>query len=348
MKVKSINGGKKVLVGPMFVRLGKFGPQMPSQREGMVWKIDEKSNEFDTRLRLYYKGHRVLNEVLQKIRTVVGEDNNDYGLWKKPVSEVIRIRELHLTNQDYSETNCIMEGQFTGSVADVKKHGALYSRWQDISFHAQDGKWAAQSLQRYTAKDTEKEWTSTDEELQSGWRGSALYAYEDTPYTYIDSFCGAGGMSSGAEQAGFKVHIAFDKDANKILTHSSNFPECNSIAIGVAEFIDLATRRKWRCDVLHLSPPCQPFSSANTRPNIQKNEINSTPLLACADVIKALKPRIVTVEEAPGIVNRHHAWFYALLHQFTELGFSIRWSELKTFDFGVPQLRRRFILIASA
>ncbi|KAK4904021.1 hypothetical protein LTR66_017950, partial [Elasticomyces elasticus] len=109
-----------------------------------------------------------------------------------------------------------------------------------------------------------------------------------------------------------------------------------------------AERHNWRVDVLHLSPPCQPFSAANTTPNEARNEMNTAPLLGCSQLIQALRPRIVTVEEAPGLYGRHKPWFNTLINQFTELGFSVAWTNLRCSDFGVPQQRRRFIIIAAA
>ena len=205
-----------------------------------------------------------------------------------------------------------------------------------------------QSIERPSAEDLLDDWTSTSDQLQQGWRGHVEITAGDAKLTIADAFCGGGGVSEGAGQAGFAVVVSFDHKGKKIVTHQLNFPDCNSIRCSVNEFIERFKDRRLQVDVLHLSPPCQPYSAANTRPNEAKNDQNQAPLFACADVIRSLRPRIVTIEETPGILKRHPEWFNALVQQLSELGFSLRWATLRCADFGVPQKRERLIIIAAA
>lgn len=186
--------------------------------------------------------------------------------------------------------------------------------------------------------------------LREAWlgRNRSRPQLQHDVYTFADGFCGAGGVSYGAKMAGLQVKYAFDKCALKILTYRLNYPECKSQIHDVNVFILHARRRKYNVDVLHLSFPCQPYSAANTRPNAYKNELNQAPLLAGEDVIKELRPRIVTIEETSGLLERHPTWFNALILQFTTLGFSVQWKILKCSDYGVPQTRKRLIIIAAA
>lgn len=114
-------------------------------------------------------------------------------------------------------------------------------------------------------------------------------------------------------------------------------------------FIEEAGRmQNCMTDFLHLSPPCQPFSSANTTPSLKKNKVNLATFLECRKLIEVCKPRIVTVEETFGITWRpHEFWFKKLISWFVELGYSLRWNVLDLTKYGVPQTRDRLILVAS-
>ncbi|KAK5949385.1 hypothetical protein OHC33_009558 [Knufia fluminis] len=355
MKIHKIYDDKKeghLLIGYVYTRAKTFGPEMPHQRDSLLWRLTEASNEPDTRIPLSYRSGELVNEVVQKVRTMTGEDQADHGLWRRSIKHVIRIRQLHITNQPYDDVNCLTTSHISQAgttLAKVEKQGDLTCRWKDVTVHDRYGKWQEQRLERPSEDEIDRHWVDESEVLRETWRGYTPPLKQDTdPILLCDGFCGGGGVSSGAKQAGVFIAIAFDHEGNKIATHQANFPDCQSMVIAAAEFLKIAQKEGWRVDILHLSPPCQPFSSANTTPNMEKNERNTVPLLACSDIIKALRPRVVTVEEAPGIVSRHHPWFYALLEQFTSLGFSLRWSNIKCSEFGVPQLRRRFIIIAAA
>ncbi|KAI6780044.1 uncharacterized protein J7T54_007520 [Emericellopsis cladophorae] len=75
-----------------------------------------------------------------------------------------------------------------------------------------------------------------------------------------------------------------------------------------------------RVDVLHLSPPCQPFSPAHTRPSPQDDE-NIFALYSCNALIDKVRPRIITVEETFGLpMQRHQDYFHGFLNDFTQYG----------------------------
>lgn len=336
-----------VLIGTIFIRVGSLSPVMPIQRNATEWKAAGDRSTLDTRLPLSRQGHSLVNELVQKIKVGSGEEKADYGLWRRPIQDVVRKRDLILTNSYYEDV-CIttQHARFNSNMEDT---ASLICRWKEIVEHGENGKWKEQRLERVSEREA-SHLVKTQTQLEESWciRNHTNATSGEQSITFADAFCRAGGVSAGAQQAGLDIKYAFDCDENKIATHKMNFPRCRSSVMDVSEFISWANRQQIQIHVLHLSPPCQPFSNANTTPNEQKNERNQPPLLACGEVIKALKPRIVTVEEAPGIASRHSEWFHALLNQFTELGFSLRWTNLKCADFGVPQQRRRFMIIAAA
>jgi len=65
------------------------------------------------------------------------------------------------------------------------------------------------------------------------------------------------------------------------------------------------------------------------------------------ELVERCKPRVVTLEETSGLIERHGEFFNALVHVFTSSGYSIQWKILEFMQYGVPQIRRRIIIIAS-
>ena len=166
-------------------------------------------------------------------------------------------------------------------------------------------------------------------------------------YTFGDGFCGCGGASRGAYGAGLRIAWGFDQDPHAIATYHANFPNARCEGIAVNDFIT-ALNEDYKVDVLHLSPPCQTFSPAHTRPG-SNDESNGASFLAIEELLKKVKPRIVTLEETFGLtrIHDHLPWFNAMIQSMTKLGFSVRWKVFNLQDFGLPQPRRRLFLFAS-
>jgi DNA (cytosine-5)-methyltransferase 1 len=144
----------------------------------------------------------------------------------------------------------------------------------------------------------------------------------------ISPVCGAGGATRGALMAGLKPVWGFDANKHACSSWRLNFPD----AVMYEEWADQLIQRGMsssglRCDVLHLSPPCQYFSPAHTIEG-KDDEMNMASLFACGMLLDATKPRIATLEQTFGIVllARFQSYFNALIQMFTDRGFSIRWK----------------------
>ncbi|KAI5293476.1 hypothetical protein KEM55_007076, partial [Ascosphaera atra] len=173
-----------------------------------------------------------------------------------------------------------------------------------------------------------------------------------TDYTFGDAFCGAGGVSRGAQQAGLRVKWGFDYDENAINSWRVNFTDARGGARGIHspvwEFIEKTPKTIAQVDVLHASPPCQTFSRAHTIA-ASSDGANEVCILSIPALIKNCKPRMVTLEETSGLTHEAHKQFlHAVLNGFIELGFSAMWKVINCKDYGVPQTRKRLVVIASA
>ncbi|KAM0439592.1 hypothetical protein ACHAPT_000684 [Fusarium lateritium] len=166
-------------------------------------------------------------------------------------------------------------------------------------------------------------------------------------YTVFDSCSGAGGVSRGAQMAGFQVQYAVDKAPEVWRTYQTNFPEAYLFQMSLDQFLSFDTQHM-RVDVLHFSPPCQFFSPAHTHASAQDDE-NIFALYGCNQLLKKLRPRIITVEQTFGLTHDRHAeYFYPFLADFTQYGYSVRWRVIKLCTWGAAQDRKRLIIIAAA
>ena len=166
-------------------------------------------------------------------------------------------------------------------------------------------------------------------------------------YSFGDGFCGAGGASHGAVKAGLRVQWGFDMDAAAVNTYRMNFPAADVHHSRVDQFIAMPDDDlDVLVDVLHLSPPCQTFSSAHTIAG-KDDDTNQASFLSLDYIISKAKPRIATLENTSGMTSRHGAWVGKAVHMFTAQGFSVRWRLLNCAEFGLCQARQRLFMIAS-
>ncbi|KAM7221028.1 S-adenosyl-L-methionine-dependent methyltransferase, partial [Rhypophila decipiens] len=100
-------------------------------------------------------------------------------------------------------------------------------------------------------------------------------------------------------------------------------------------------------DILHLSPPCQVWSPAHTVPG-KNDAMNEAILFSCGGLLEKFKPRMFTLEQTFGILHeRFNDHFSRLMADFVELGYSIRWQVVNLATFGLPQPRKRLIILGA-
>lgn len=161
----------------------------------------------------------------------------------------------------------------------------------------------------------------------------------------VDLFCGAGGLAYGLRMAGLEIAAGVDMDPRCRYPFETN---CDAVFVrkDVAQVTadDLA---EWFGDaeirVLAGCAPCQPFS---TYSQTRKSEDGRWKLLeSFRDLALASLPEIVTMENVVGLAARE-VW-----ENFTTAlegaGYHVVWNEVRCTDFGVPQKRKRLVLLAS-
>lgn len=129
-------------------------------------------------------------------------------------------------------------------------------------------------------------------------------------------------------------------------SYRRNFPNTRLYNDHIMDFVN--NNETCRVDILHISPPCQFFSPAHTHQG-QNDEANTAALLVCADLIKKMRPRLVTLEQTHGLTHERHAPFFnALIQAFTSNKYSVQWRVVPLVSYGLPQNRKRLIMIGAA
>ena len=172
--------------------------------------------------------------------------------------------------------------------------------------------------------------------------------------TMVDLFCGAGGLSLGFKQAGFKTIFANDFDPLCIETYKYNHPEipakdivCRDIRELSGYIRDYITED---VDVVIGGPPCQGFSSANKHHRViddPRNELYKYFLKS----VEQLSPKVVIMENVKGMlkVADQVVEDYESLRvkkEGKEFSYSVHYELLNSADFSVAQSRERLIYIA--
>ncbi|MDQ8698165.1 DNA cytosine methyltransferase [Hyphomicrobium sp. LHD-15] len=167
----------------------------------------------------------------------------------------------------------------------------------------------------------------------------------------IDLFCGCGGLSLGLKNAGFSVVAAVDTDALACATYRANHRatlllEKDIQDIDPAELMVELGLKEGELGLLAGCPPCQGFSTLRTLNGGKKiSEPMNDLVFQFSRFIKVFKPKSVMVENVPGLAGDERlAKFRGFL---SAMGYKSCIDVFDAADFGVPQRRRRMILLAA-
>lgn len=157
----------------------------------------------------------------------------------------------------------------------------------------------------------------------------------------LDICSGAGGEAIGLEAAGFAHEAAIEIDANACQTLRLNRPCWRVIESDIREINGLDFRG---IDLLAGGVPCPPFTIAGKQLGAD-DERDLFP--EALHLIESARPAAVMLENVPGFASAKFATYRgSLIQQLHHLGYQVTWRVLNASDFGVPQLRPRFILVA--
>lgn len=176
---------------------------------------------------------------------------------------------------------------------------------------------------------------------------------------FLDLFCGAGGFTIGFGRAGWRPLQSVDIDRSVAATHAHNFPWLPFL---LGDLSQSTTRTKilsqWsgvEIGAIVGGPPCQGFSIFGNRRfvNSRQHDPHSDPrnrlVFAFLDIVNQISPRWVVMENVPGFASLDDGFFLeAVLADLRLMGYSNAAARiLNTADYGIPQMRKRLIILAN-
>lgn len=168
--------------------------------------------------------------------------------------------------------------------------------------------------------------------------------------TAISLFCGAGGCSLGFKQAGYNLLYANDKDMSAIETYKANFPNTiystesidDLVFSNLLKEIDL---KKGELDILIGGPPCQGFSTAGSR---FWDDPRNNLLTSYIKALKTMNPKWFLMENVEGLLTSNKGnYIYEATKAFINLGYAVRIEKIYTQEYGIPQRRKRVIIVGN-
>lgn len=168
----------------------------------------------------------------------------------------------------------------------------------------------------------------------------------------IDLFSGCGGSALGFRQAGFSIKVAVDIDKNASATFQVNFPDCAVFPSDITylsgkDLLKAGGFKDGKEVVLIACPPCQGFSSA--RRNSQRlTDPRNKLIYEFLRLVEEITPLAFVMENVPGLANGiGKPLFLQILQRLHELGYQTVYDVVNAADYGIPQKRKRLILIGT-
>lgn len=164
----------------------------------------------------------------------------------------------------------------------------------------------------------------------------------------VDLFSGAGGLSHGLEQAGFRSVLAVDFDKNAAATYQKNHPGTKVICGDVAavtpdEVFEACGGRE--LDLLTGGPSCQGYSTHGKRDEDDPRNFLFEHFIR---LVGEVRPKWILMENVTGLLAYRGGYFKNLItDSFSSVGYDVSSTVLVAADYGVPQLRRRIFFLGT-
>ena len=168
------------------------------------------------------------------------------------------------------------------------------------------------------------------------------------PYNAVDLFCGIGGLTNGLEKAGINVIAGLDFELGCKYAYEQN---------NTAKFINADITKTESSEVDKLYPkdgykilagcaPCQPFSKYTHRYRKDGYKDDKWRLLYYfGNIAKDISPDIIAMENVPEL--RNTKIFKDFVKQIKAMNYHVQYKVVYCPDYGIPQCRKRLILLAS-
>jgi DNA (cytosine-5)-methyltransferase 1 len=165
--------------------------------------------------------------------------------------------------------------------------------------------------------------------------------------TAAELFAGGGGLAQGLYDAGAHPVAAVELDDYAADIFALNHPQVQLFRKDVRDVTGDQLRKTsptGQVDILAACPPCQGFSTLTTK--YRRSDPRNFLVAEVARITRELQPAALMLENVPGLARRGKSILDALIAELEDDGYVVNWSVLQVADFGVPQSRRRLVLLA--
>ncbi|MFC4652224.1 DNA cytosine methyltransferase [Lactococcus nasutitermitis] len=159
--------------------------------------------------------------------------------------------------------------------------------------------------------------------------------------TFIDLFCGIGGIRMGMEMSGFQCVFSSDIDEDCKNVYATNYSERPAGDISKIEANEIPD-----FDILCGGFPCQPFSISGKKKGFE--DTRGTLFFEICRIAEAKQPKVILLENVKYLVHHDGGRTLSVItEKLEELGYIVNWQILNALDFGMPQNRERIIIVAT-
>ena len=170
-----------------------------------------------------------------------------------------------------------------------------------------------------------------------------------TPLTYIDLFSGAGGLSLGFDQAGFRQLLSVEMESDYCQTYRTNFPHHQLLQKDLTALTEqdlLNYLNGQSVDLVIGGPPCQGFSMAGKIGRTFADDPRNHLFKEFVRIVKTVQPHFFVMENVARLYTHNSGKTRTeIIQAFQNIGYSVECKILNAADFGVPQIRSRVIFI---
>lgn len=162
----------------------------------------------------------------------------------------------------------------------------------------------------------------------------------------VDLYSGIGGLSLGLGNSGFDVQVAVEINSDAADTYRKNHPDTTVLEKDIRKVTstEILSHCTGPIDLIAGCAPCQGFCSLTAK-NKHADPRNFL-VLEMLRLVRAVRPKMVFMENVPGIETRGKRILNKFIRELKKIGYEVETRIEQMADYGIPQSRRRFVLLA--
>jgi len=170
-------------------------------------------------------------------------------------------------------------------------------------------------------------------------------------YSYIDLFCGAGGLSVGFDKAGFENIFSVEFNSAFAKTYTRNFPSHNLLVEDIRDILNETIKElvgNREVDIIIGGPPCQGFSIAGNIGRTFMDDERNCLFKEFVRFVREVNPKMFIMENVAAMATHlKGATIKSIVDAFEHagIGYRVKWEVLNTVNYEIAQERRRIVIV---